>query len=77
MEVGNSHLDGQRVGCWPVTLRDAPLFVNQELGEVPFDVVAEGTALAGLEKLVDGCGIIAVNIHLTCIGNSQTEELKL
>lgn len=40
------------------------LLVNQKLGEVPFDVVSEDAAFAGLQKLVDGCDILTININL-------------
>lgn len=60
-----THLDAEWVCGWSIPLSDMPLFVNQELGEVPLDVFTEGTGFAGFQKLVDGRSIFAVDINLT------------
>lgn len=49
---------------WRIALHNTPLFVDQELGEVPFDIVTEKTTFAGLQKLVDGCSVVTININL-------------
>lgn len=59
-----THLDAEWVCGWSIPLSDMPLFVNQELGEVPFDVFAEGTGLAGFQELVDGRSVFTVDINL-------------
>jgi len=71
----NSHLDAEWVSGWSIPLNDMPLFVNQELGEVPLDVLTEGTGFAGFQKLVDGCSIFAVDVNLT--GKNKGKVLKL
>ena len=47
-----------------------PLFVNQELGEVPLDVLTEWAGFAGFQKLVDGRSIFAVDVNLTAGENN-------
>jgi len=64
VDVG-TYLDAQWGSCWCVPLHNTPLFVNQELGEVPFYVLTKETTFAGLQELVDGCSIVAIDINLT------------
>jgi hypothetical protein len=60
-----TYLDAERGSGWRVAVHDPPLLVNQELGEVPFDVVSEEAAFAVLQKLVDRCNIVTIDINLT------------
>jgi hypothetical protein len=60
-----SYLDAQGRSGRCIAVHDTTLLVNQELGEVPLDVVSEQTAFAGLQELVDGCNIITIDINLT------------
>jgi len=60
-----TYLDAQWVSRRGVALRNTPLFVNQELGKVPFDVVAKRAGFAGLEEHVNRRSILTVYINLT------------
>jgi len=39
-------------------------FVNEELGEVPFDAIPKEATFAGLEELVDGGSTVSIHINL-------------
>jgi hypothetical protein len=43
-----TYLDAERGSSWCVTLHNAPLCVNQKLGEIPFDIFTEEATFAGL-----------------------------
>ena len=61
LDVGSDIL-----GCrgWGKALDDASLLVNQELGEVPLDGVAEQAAFFALQKLVYRMRVCAVDFDL-------------
>ena len=61
MEV---YLNAQRGSGRSVAIHNAPLLVNQELGEVPLDAVTKQATLARLQELVEGCGIATVDVNL-------------
>lgn len=57
-------LNAQRGSRWRIAVDDTPLLVNQELGEVPLDAVAEKATFARLQELVQGRSIVAIDINL-------------
>lgn len=60
-----SYLNAQRGSGWRLAVDDTPLLVNQELGEVPLDAVAEKATFARLQELVQGRSSVAIDINLT------------
>ena len=67
--VAATYLDAEWGSGWRIAIHYTPLLVNQKLGEVPLDVVAEETTFAGLQKLVDRCNIVTVDINLADNGS--------
>lgn len=59
------YLDAQGGSGRGVAVHNMTLLVNQELGEVPLDAVAEKAAFARLQELVQGRNIVAIDVNLT------------
>jgi len=58
------YLNAQRWSGWSIAIHNTSLLVNQELGKVPLDAVAEKATLARFQKLVDGRSIVTIDINL-------------
>ena len=61
MEV---YLNAQRGSGRRIAIHNTPLLVNQELGKVPLDAVTKQATLARLQELVEGRGIVTVDVNL-------------
>lgn len=61
MEVA---LDAAGVDVRSVTFHDFALFVDDELGEVPFDKVTQDATLLLLHVLPQGMGVIPIDVDL-------------
>lgn len=59
------HLNAQGWSGWSIAIHNTSLLVNQELGKVPLDAVAEKATFARFQELVDGRSIATVDINLT------------
>ena len=55
---------GNRVISWTKPGHGLPFFVNNKLGEVPFDGVHQEALLFGFQKCPQGMSVIAVDVDL-------------
>jgi len=58
------YLNAQRGSGRRIAIQNTPLLVNQELGKVPLDAVTKQATLARLQELVEGRGIVTVDVNL-------------
>ena len=57
-------LDAKGSSCGCIAVNNFAIFVHQELGEIPFDVVTKESTFAWLQKLVQWSSTIAIHINL-------------
>ena len=58
------YLDAKGSSCGCIAVNNFAIFVHQELGEIPFDVVTKESTFAWLQKLVQWSSTIAIHINL-------------
>lgn len=58
--TGNIH----GIGGWSETVHGLAAFVDQKLGEVPFDGADQSAWLLFLQVLVEGNGIVSIHVDL-------------
>lgn len=59
-----SYLNAQWRSRWCITINNIPIFINKELGEVPFDTIPKESTFARLQILVDWSSSGTIHINL-------------
>jgi hypothetical protein len=54
----------QRRCCRSISLNNLSIFVNKELGEVPFDTLTKEATFLWFQKFIQRCSFLTIHINL-------------